>query len=58
MLDDLGLLQVHRIQPLQNDTMNNNNNQYSNKKNTDDIDKSEFEQILEPEIKNYKNDHM
>lgn len=56
MLDDLGLLQVHRIQPLQNNTMNNN--QYSNKKNTDDIDKSEFEQILEHEIKNYKNDHM
>ena len=46
MLDDLGLLQVHRIQPLQKkNTMNNN--QYSNKKNTDDIDKSEFEQILE-----------
>lgn len=56
MLDDLGLLQVHRIQPLQNNTMNNN--QHSNKRNTDDIDKSEFEQILEHEIKNYKNDHM
>ena len=56
MLDDLELLQVHRIQPLQNNTMNHN--QHFNKKNTDNIDKSDFEQILDHEIKNYKNSHM
>ena len=53
MLDDLGLIRINRIEPLNNQNMMNKD-QYSKNKNTDDIIETEFYKILEDKIKNYK----